>query len=46
MSRYISLEAIPQGYGGKKIVPGAKLPNGCNEQKQVTKDDYLVSEKT
>uniref|UniRef100_A0AC34Q5G4 CRAL-TRIO domain-containing protein n=1 Tax=Panagrolaimus sp. JU765 TaxID=591449 RepID=A0AC34Q5G4_9BILA len=39
--KFLTAEAIPIGYGGKKVIPDAALPNGCNNQKQVTKDDYL-----
>lgn len=40
--KFLTIDAIPVGYGGKKIIPDATLPNGCNNQKEVTKDDYLV----
>uniref|UniRef100_A0AC35GXG0 CRAL-TRIO domain-containing protein n=1 Tax=Panagrolaimus sp. PS1159 TaxID=55785 RepID=A0AC35GXG0_9BILA len=41
MLPHISLEAIPVAYGGKKEITDAALSNGCNEPRQLGKDDYL-----
>ena len=43
MLPHISMEAIPIAYGGEKEIKDAKLSNGCNEPRQIGKDDYLVS---
>ena len=39
---HISIDAIPIGYSGKKVIPGMELPTGVNPAKKVAKDEYLV----
>uniref|UniRef100_A0A914DZ41 CRAL-TRIO domain-containing protein n=1 Tax=Acrobeloides nanus TaxID=290746 RepID=A0A914DZ41_9BILA len=39
---HISIDAIPIGYSGKKVIPGMELPTGVNPAKKVAKDEYLI----
>lgn len=43
VEKWIAPEAIPIGYGGKRVVEGADLPTGCNRPTEYGKGDYLVS---
>ncbi|KAL3095330.1 hypothetical protein niasHS_007429 [Heterodera schachtii] len=42
VEKWIAPEAIPIGYGGKRVVEGADLPTGCNRPTEYGKGDYLM----
>uniref|UniRef100_A0A183CBA7 CRAL-TRIO domain-containing protein n=1 Tax=Globodera pallida TaxID=36090 RepID=A0A183CBA7_GLOPA len=41
VEKWISPDAIPTGFGGKKVVKGAELPTGCNKPIEYSKEEYL-----